>query len=203
MVGYVFIITLVVIYRFFLKRKKKKPETFKKVELVEKQKFFTFQEFLLSLVIFGLILNFYSLELNRLNTEKNMENYEVINRPYVFIRKINGKLDGTKRLLNCRVALVNNGSVPRLNNKIRGEVFYGSESAGSQDKPEYAAIYPESVVWSRFGFPIEPEVPVEIEYTVNYSDYRGYKYEYEVHFAYNWEFSSFTFQKSDETIVKP
>jgi hypothetical protein len=202
-VGYVCVIAIVIAFRLISNRKKRKQRTGKKAPLEGEKKVFTFQEFLLSLAIFGLILNFYSLELNRINTEKNLENYEVTNRPYIFIRKINGKLDKTTNVLKCRVAVTNAGSVPSLNTKIDGKVTYGDECRESEDKPFYSAIYPESVVWTRFGFPFKPVQPVKIVYEVTYSDYRGYLYEYEVHIRYNWEFNSFTFEKSDENVIKP
>lgn len=202
-VGYICIIGCVIIFRLISNRRKLRTGAGKKPTSEVERKIFNFQEFLLSLAIFGLILNFYSLELNRINTEKNLENYEVTNRPYIFIRKINGKLDKTTNVLNCRVAIINTGSVPSLNTKITGKVFFGDESYESKDKPGYSAIYPESLVWTRFGFPVDPVKPVKIVNKVTYSDYRGYLYEYEVHIRYNREFHSFTFEKSDETITKP
>jgi|GEM_PF-1935814 len=186
---YFVVISFVILYRY--------------IKSKDKKGLITLQEILWSFAVLGLLLNFISLELDRLSTEKTIESYEVINRPYIYIGRIDGSADPVNNILKCRAAVVNTGSIPGWNTTIEGSVNRGGIIVESEDSFNYTALYPESVTWTRFHFPIDKEGKVDITYTINYDDYRGFKYEYVTSLYYDWESNSFTFEKCDETITKP
>jgi len=178
--------------------KNKKPT--KTLELVKKTKLITFQEIILTAGVIGLFFTFVGLKQNQTSFLENVENFEVRNRPYIFVSNIKRELTKEKTGLNCELVIANTGPVAGFNVVVKFILSVGEEKKEGPENEFYSAVYPNQIIWFPFGFPINENVPITIHTEISYKDYRQKNYEYNVTWRYNYEYRTFTIMECYEEV---
>ena len=195
------VLSALVVIRLFLRRRaRKRAEA--EGKKAEPRKILTFQEIILTAGVIGLFFNILGLHMNRESLAENVESYEVRNRPYVFISKVERQFNEDMTAVLCTTDITNTGSVPGFNFKYSGEIKIGSKSFNLRTikQERYGAIYPDQVFHTRFGFPVAHGRPVTVELKLSYEDYRPYHYFYTVEYEYNPEWGTLRMARCDEEI---
>ena len=198
---FVCVLAALVAVRLFLRggaRKRAEAESKKP----EPKKILTFQEVILTAGVIGLFFNILGLQMNRESLAENVESYEVRNRPYVFVSKVERQFNEDMTAVFCTTDITNTGSVPGFNFKYTGTIKIGAKSFNLRTikAEKYGAIYPDQVFHTRFGFPVAHGRPVNVELKLSYEDYRPYHYTFTVNYEYNPEWTTLRMTRCDEEV---